>query len=91
MEAAAAEQEAAIKCRSEKGLSTSGAFPVCQPGGNEEVGNKCYGKEKSRNEKGESKFKHRGEEESKHHRAAPPISGPGVRILRIHPRSAGFV
>jgi hypothetical protein len=56
MEAAPAKQEAAVKCRPEKRLPTSRAFPVCQPGGNEEVGDKCQGKEKSRNEKGESEF-----------------------------------
>jgi hypothetical protein len=40
MEAAPAEQEAAIKCRPEKRLSASRTFPICQPDGNEEISDK---------------------------------------------------
>ncbi len=85
METAPAEQEAAIKGRPEKRLSASRAFPVRQPGGDEEVGDKGQGKEKSGNKKSESNFEHRGEEETKNHKPAPAIRNPCIRIIRIHP------
>jgi hypothetical protein len=90
MEATTAKKEAAIKCRSKKCLPAPRAFPVRQPDGKQEVSEKGQGKEKARDEKGETKFEHRSEEKTEHHEAAAAIGGPGVRILRIHPGAMGF-
>jgi hypothetical protein len=90
MEATTPKKEAAIKCRPEKCLAAPRAFPVRQPDGEQEVHEKGQGKEKARDEKGETKFEHCGEEKTEHHEAAAAIGCPGVRILRIHPAAMGF-
>lgn len=91
METAPAEQNATIKCSSEKRLAASRALPVRQPGGNEKVGDKGEREEKTGDVKRKSNFKNCGEEKTKHHDATPAIRGPGIYIVRVHPRAAGFV
>ena len=88
---AAPPKQAAKKCCPEKCLSASGTFPVCQPCGHEEVRNKSQRKQKPRNKIRESYLQHCSKEETKHHKPAPPVRGPGIRILRIDPETGGFV
>jgi hypothetical protein len=56
METAPAEQNAAIKCRSEECLAASRAFPVRQPGGKEKVEDKSEREEKTRDVKSKPDF-----------------------------------
>jgi hypothetical protein len=85
-----ATKKAAIKRSPEKCLPASRALPVCQPGGQEEVGDKGQGKEKPRDEKGEPDFEYGDEEETKDREASTAVRSPGVRILRIDPCTAVF-
>ena len=87
METSAA-KKAAIKRSPEKCLAASRTLPVCQPGGQEEVSDKGQGKEKPRNEKGESDFEYGDEEETEDREASPAVRSPGGRILRIDPCTA---
>jgi hypothetical protein len=84
METSAA-KKAAVKRSSEKCQPAPRALPVCQPGRQEEVGDKGQGKEKPRNEKGEPDFEYGDEEETKDREASTAVRSPGVRILRIDP------
>jgi len=84
-------KQAAKKCSPEKRLPASRTFPVCQPCGHEEVSYKSQRKEKPRNKMRESYLQHCREKETKHHNPAPPVRAPGIRILRIDPKTAGFV
>ncbi|HEV3065092.1 MAG TPA: hypothetical protein VGX93_07110 [Chthoniobacterales bacterium] len=67
MEAASTE-EAAKKRSPEKRLATTGALPIGQPGGKEEVTDKCKSEDKSWNEKQEPYLHHRQDEEGKHYK-----------------------